>query len=112
MGGGGSIYIYIYAASGFHDRKFRTQARVLQHRERMRRELTKDLLARMPNSRQSPQAQPSATEVPAHPADTAETARSPGPETGEDFSSVTGEDPMPAIDDEQIDMSECLLDRP
>ena len=38
-------YIYNGLASSFHDWEFRTRARVLQHRERQRRELLKDLRA-------------------------------------------------------------------
>ena len=44
---GSCIYIYIYegSASGFHDWEFRTKVRVLQHRDRQRREVLKDLRA-------------------------------------------------------------------
>ena len=106
---------------------------MLQHRERMRRELTKDLLlARMPTGRgrngpngsrssdsvpetperprthqggQSAQAQADTAEIPAQPRGAAGTpVRSP---EEEESSSVTGEDPMPTIDEAQIDVSEC-----
>ena len=36
-------YIYEGSASGFHDWEFRTKVRVLQHRERQRREVLKDM---------------------------------------------------------------------
>ena len=39
-------YIFSGAASGFHDWKCRTQARVLQQKEKMKREMIKDLAAR------------------------------------------------------------------
>ena len=38
-------YIYEGSASGFHDWEFRTKVRVLQHRERQRHEVLKDLRA-------------------------------------------------------------------